>query len=146
MGERNSISARLQILINHFCSGNNSAFSRSVGIKESTIRSYLSGTQPKLDALQKISKIFAISCEWLLLGEGDMLKSDNKNININDSFYVGDNKGGRVHVNKSGNSKTENSKGTDCQICKEKEQLIRSLKEQLQIQTALLKVLANKIK
>ena len=50
---------------------------KKIGLGESNVRSWLLGTQPKLDAIEKI----AINCEnislkWLLTGEGTMLKTD----------------------------------------------------------------------
>lgn len=75
MNTNTSISERIQALINAFCNGKNSQFAKIIGVAESNIRSYLAGTQPKFDILSTIAKTFAINCEWLLTGEGDMLKS-----------------------------------------------------------------------
>jgi transcriptional regulator with XRE-family HTH domain len=75
MGENNEISLRIGKLINESFSGNNSKFSRMVGISEANIRNYLKGTQPKADSLAKMSKVLDVSCEWLLLGKGEMFNS-----------------------------------------------------------------------
>lgn len=72
-----SISERIQALIDTFCNGKNSQFAKAIGVAESNIRSYLAGTQPKFDILSNIALKFAISCEWLLTGKGDMLKTPN---------------------------------------------------------------------
>ena len=75
MDTNTTISERIQALIDAFCNGNNSQFAKSIGVAESNIRSYLSGTQPKFDVLSNIATKFAINCEWLLTGKGDMLKA-----------------------------------------------------------------------
>lgn len=75
MDTNTSISERIQALIDTFCNGKNSQFAKAIGVAESNIRSYLAGTQPKFDILSNIASKFAISCEWLLTGKGDMLKT-----------------------------------------------------------------------
>lgn len=75
MDTKTSISERIQALIDRFCNGKNSQFAKTIGVAESNIRSYLSGTQPKFDVLSNIAIKFAINCEWLLTGKGDMLNS-----------------------------------------------------------------------
>lgn len=74
MDTNTSISERIQALIDTFCNGRNSQFAKVIGVAESNIRSYLAGTQPKFDILSNIASKFAINCEWLLTGKGDMLK------------------------------------------------------------------------
>ncbi|MBA4500499.1 S24 family peptidase [Bacteroides fragilis] len=75
MKEKSPISGRIQMLINEFCNGKNSLFANRLGVNESNIRSYLSGTLPKFDILSVIAEKFAINCEWLLTGKGEMIKT-----------------------------------------------------------------------
>lgn len=76
MDTNTTISERIQALIDAFCNGKNSQFAKIIGVAESNIRSYLSGTQPKFDVLSNIASKFAINCEWLLTGNGKMLKEE----------------------------------------------------------------------
>lgn len=61
--------------MNSLYDGNNSSFARAVGVGEAGVRSYLPGTLPKADVLEKISNNTAISCEWLITGRGNLLKN-----------------------------------------------------------------------
>lgn len=72
---KNGISLRIRKIIDELYNGNKSEFARIVGISESNVRSYLGDTVPKADVLIKIATKIAISCEWLLLGKGDMLQT-----------------------------------------------------------------------
>lgn len=71
----NGISLRIKKIIDELYNGNKSEFARIVGISESNVRSYLGDTVPKADVLIKIATKIAISCEWLLLGKGNMLQT-----------------------------------------------------------------------
>lgn len=42
------------------------------------MRSYMANTIPKADVLEKIASKTAISCEWLVLGRGDMIARPTK--------------------------------------------------------------------
>lgn len=79
MSVNNDISLRIKRVIEELFKGNQSEFARHVGISEAGVRSYLSGTLPKADILQKILASTAISCEWLVMGEGEMMCSKSKN-------------------------------------------------------------------
>ena len=83
MDANTTISERIQALIDAFCNGKNSQFAKVIGVAESNIRSYLSGTQPKFDVLSNIASKFAINCEWLLTGNGKMLKEEASPIPCN---------------------------------------------------------------
>lgn len=67
-------------------------FADSVGIKQVTLNQQLNGDRKlSLDTVLSILNSFEdISAEWLLRGEGEMYKSDDKNINDNfdNSQYV----------------------------------------------------------
>jgi hypothetical protein len=72
-----SISLRIRQIIDELFGGNKSEFARIVGISESGVRSYLGNTIPKADVLEKIAIKTAISCEWLVLGQGSMFAVKN---------------------------------------------------------------------
>ena len=68
---------RLHQMIDYYADGKNIIFAKKIGLGESNVRSWLLGTQPKLDAIEKIAiNCENISLEWLLMGEGSMLRSD----------------------------------------------------------------------
>ncbi len=71
------ISLRISAIINELFNGNKSEFARTVGISEAAVRSYMANTIPKADVLEKIANKTAISCEWLILGRGDMIVQSN---------------------------------------------------------------------
>lgn len=71
------ISLRISAIINELFDGNKSEFARTVGISEAAVRSYMANTIPKADVLEKIASKTAISCEWLILGRGDMIVQSN---------------------------------------------------------------------
>lgn len=72
------ISLRINKIISDLFEGNKSEFARVVGVSESAVRSYLANTIPKADVLEKIASKTAISCEWLVLGRGDMIIRPSK--------------------------------------------------------------------
>ncbi|WP_312394701.1 helix-turn-helix domain-containing protein [Chryseobacterium sp.] len=72
----NGINLRIEQLINRFASGNKSVFAKMIDVGESNIRSYLNGTEPKFNVLEKICRALAINAEWLILGVGAMEKKD----------------------------------------------------------------------
>lgn len=74
------ISLRINRIINELFDGNKSEFARIVGVSESAVRSYLANTIPKADVLEKIASNVAISCEWLVLGRGDMIVQPKQEI------------------------------------------------------------------
>jgi phage repressor protein C with HTH and peptisase S24 domain len=73
-----SVSERIKDLYQHFGDGNLSAFSRQVGVSAQAIRDLMKGEKggPSWPVLQNLLQAFpAINTEWLLLGQGKMLKS-----------------------------------------------------------------------
>lgn len=70
-----SISDRIQTLINEFADGNRTQFALGAELGESRIRSYINGSQPTAEAIGKIAKHYGISCDWIVTGEGEMVKS-----------------------------------------------------------------------
>ncbi len=83
---------RLRQMIDYYADGKNIIFAKKIGLGESNVRSWLLGTQPKLDAIEKIAiNCEKISLEWLLTGEGSMLRSDApSDSHINSSNAISD--------------------------------------------------------
>lgn len=74
-----SINQRIQAVINEMFNGNVSEFERSSGIKPYTVKNIVGSrqTKPSYDVLESIIRNnVQISSDWLLTGEGDMLKTD----------------------------------------------------------------------
>lgn len=65
--------SRLEALINHFSGGNQSAFARYLGTTPQTINTWLSRDTYDIELIY--SKCDNISGDWLLSGDGDMIKS-----------------------------------------------------------------------
>ena len=68
----------LGALIAHYTNGNKSQFAKILGIKPQTINTW--DTRGTFDLELIYSKCEGISAEWLLTGEGDMLKSGNHGV------------------------------------------------------------------
>lgn len=79
----NVINLRIKQLIDYFCDGNNSLFASKIDIGESNVRSYLNGTEPKFNVIEKICSAFAINTEWLILGIGSMEKNNQSTTSNN---------------------------------------------------------------
>lgn len=77
----NNINCRLQDIINHY-GGNKSAFARLVGVSATVIENIvgLRKGKPSYDVLVKICANANVSAEWLLTGEGNMLKNEDLHI------------------------------------------------------------------
>jgi transcriptional regulator with XRE-family HTH domain len=70
-----SIGKRINDLVKYFSNGNNSDFAAKIGISEANIRNYINDrSEPKFNIIEKIAINFEINYEWLLTGEGEMLK------------------------------------------------------------------------
>ena len=117
--KKSAISERIQMLITEFCDGKNLPFAKAIGINESNIRSYIAGTQPRFDVLAAIADKFAVNCEWLLTGRGEMTKT-------NQSTPVEHMQTGYVSKNKD-KEKIDNSQGTPPEIF---DKLLSTIKEQ----------------
>jgi len=80
---------RIRTLIDTFADGKAKHFSELVGVKQSTLATYLSkGSEPSLDSIIKISIKTNVNLNWLVLGEGSMYRgevpaeSQNKDMDI----------------------------------------------------------------
>ena len=72
-----SINERLKTIIEEQYNGNKRAFSIAIGVTPTVIENVVGSRQgkPSFDVLEKICANANISPAWLLMGEGDMLKS-----------------------------------------------------------------------
>ncbi|WP_158608282.1 S24 family peptidase [Alloprevotella sp. OH1205_COT-284] len=69
---------RLQQLVDRFAEGRNTRFAQMLHTNEARIRSYLTGAvMPKYDFLSAVSQELGVSIDWLISGEGEMLRKDN---------------------------------------------------------------------
>ena len=74
----------VECLVNHYCNGNKSQFAKMIGVKPGTITAWIA--RNTFDAELIYTKCSNVSADWLLSGEGEMIKSDtNKQIeNVSD--------------------------------------------------------------
>lgn len=78
------INERFERIINELFNGNKRAFAKAVGISPTVVENVV-GTRkgkPSYDVLVKVCVNANISAEWVITGEGDMLKTKH----ISDSF------------------------------------------------------------
>ncbi len=73
-----TIGARIQQLVNAVADGKNTVFATKLGINEANVRSYIRGTLPKADVLEKIVITYEINAHWLLTGYGQMLEPNEQ--------------------------------------------------------------------
>ena len=64
----------LEQLINYYTDGNKTRFAEQIGVKPQTINSWL--TRNSYDAELIYSKCVNVSADWLLSGEGSMIKNE----------------------------------------------------------------------
>lgn len=69
---------RITFIVNELCNGKNTELASITGVNEANIRNYRNGVMPKADFLEKIVRNFDINSTWLLTGEGNMLRTDEK--------------------------------------------------------------------
>ena len=70
------INERLSLIINELYKGNKRSFSKQIGVSPTVIENVMGTRQgkPSFDVLEKICSNANISPEWLLTGNGDMLR------------------------------------------------------------------------
>lgn len=72
-----NFSNRLKLILEHFSISQN-AFANKVNINRAMVANYLNGSQPTYETLSNILNAFPqISAEWLMRGEGPMIKDDS---------------------------------------------------------------------
>lgn len=67
--------AMVQELIAHYSNGNKAQFASLLGVRPQTINSWI--TRETFDAELIYAKCLGVSADWLISGEGDMLKQPN---------------------------------------------------------------------
>ena len=73
------MTSRLEQLVERFANGRNTRFAKLLDTNEARIRSYLTGAvQPKYDFLEAVSARLGVSIDWLITGEGRMLRAENR--------------------------------------------------------------------
>lgn len=72
------MTSRLSQLVERFANGRNTRFAKMLDTNEARIRSYLTGAVfPKYDFLLAVSDKLGVSVDWLMTGEGRMLRAEN---------------------------------------------------------------------
>ncbi len=72
------MTSRLEQLVERFADGRNTRL-QTTRTNEARIRSYLTGAvQPKYDFLEAVSEKLGVSIDWLISGEGRMLRAENR--------------------------------------------------------------------
>ena len=70
-------SNRLKLILEHFSISQN-AFANKININRAMVANYLNGSQPTYETLSNLLNAFPqISAEWLMRGEGSMIKDDS---------------------------------------------------------------------
>ncbi|MGV4380215.1 LexA family transcriptional regulator [Ornithobacterium rhinotracheale] len=116
-----SINSRIKHLINTYCNGNNSEFANRVGINEANVRSYLNGTEPKFNVIEKIAKNFDINFEWLIFGKGEVEKPNvqkelyNETITNSITGSITNQMFKKGYTNEEGEEKTKSEKNNNKQ-------------------------------
>jgi hypothetical protein len=77
-----TINERVQLIIDKYYSRNVTAFSRDIGVSQATIAAIVSGKMNKPSSIT-LTKILSVNIvklnpDWLLTGEGEMLRDDEK--------------------------------------------------------------------
>lgn len=71
---------KLSKLIQLYCSGNNANFARRIGITPQALNNWLKRERLSKEAITKITFAFpGINTEWLLTGEGEMIRKEFRN-------------------------------------------------------------------
>lgn len=85
-----TINERIRSIVSELFNNNVSAFSRGTDIKQTTINDIVGGrlNKPSFDVISKIynANTLNISLDWLINGEGDMLKSNTTEQNTEQSL------------------------------------------------------------
>lgn len=68
---------RISTIVEKFGNGKNTVFASLIGVSEANVRNYKNGVMPKADFLEKIARSFDININWLLTGEGNMLRTES---------------------------------------------------------------------
>lgn len=94
---KSSVNERINKIISNMGYKSKRAFAEKIGVAQTSLNDILNGAEPKFSTLNKI--LIAeplISAEWLMRGEGDMLKQNTANEQekiqeVEITFYVDEN-------------------------------------------------------
>lgn len=89
----------LESLINYYSGGNKSKFANMIGVRPQTINTWL--LRGTFDIELIYSKCEHLSGDWLLSGEGDMLRSSHTAIANGDSSVAVNNNSGSICTSES---------------------------------------------
>lgn len=85
MDNISEINDRIMVLVQRFADGNKSRFSKAIGLSSSAVLENIVGkrrSSPSFEVVQKMLLSFDnVSAEWLILGQGELMKSQ-ENIDI----------------------------------------------------------------
>lgn len=122
------INARIMQVIDYYSNKNVTKFANSIEITQQTLNRLFiidkrTGKYPlaTTEIIKKISEMYDIDANWILTGKGDMLKSSSK---ISPS-------GAPVPAPEQ----SDQSPGTECQLCKEKDERIKDLQKMVKFQS-----------
>jgi transcriptional regulator with XRE-family HTH domain len=86
------INDRIQLIIDQMFKGNTSKFGRAVGVSQGTLSNILGKrrSSPSFDVLKNIIKTneLKINAEWLMTGEGEMLKSSEQSASEDEVAFL----------------------------------------------------------
>lgn len=69
-----TINERINMLVKSLCFRSKRAFSKKIGVAQTSFNAILNGAEPKFSTLSKILEAIPnINAEWLITGKGDML-------------------------------------------------------------------------
>lgn len=78
-----TINERIALIISEFKYKSKRSFAERIGLAQTSLNDVLRGAEPKFSTLNKILKAEPlISSEWLLTGDGPMLKDSSSNSNV----------------------------------------------------------------
>lgn len=83
----NTINERISEIISNMGYKSKRAFAEKIGVAQTSLNDILNGAEPKFSTLNKI--LIAeplISAEWLMRGDGEMIKENNDNKEMPQSF------------------------------------------------------------
>lgn len=67
---------QLEVFVNKQFNGNWAKAAQHAGMAATTLQSSKEGAKPREDTIVRIAKAFNLSCDWLLTGEGPMLRNE----------------------------------------------------------------------
>ena len=95
------INTRFQSIINDCFRGNKRAFANAIGVSPTVIENVVGkrGGKPSFDVLYAVCANANISAEWLLTGEGEMLRGGNVQVSGSGNAVVGNSHNSTATVN-----------------------------------------------